>query len=233
MSGRETIYNFEHSLTVKPRGFSVRFEGGLRLGFLSDGGRLTRAHLLNYTVEGDTATRSAPIAATPQDFLDEWTALPWDEAVRWIDPARRDALRDWHARLREAVHEASTVDATLISTRRCASTAGWEIAVGFASSGDEVGGGEERPAGEKPGAGAGNAAGEKPGAGAGYAAGETAGAGAGQAVGGAGRIAEAAKPSLPERLYLTVVKRGAAFRLQGIDTVQEKGCRPAGKAKPR
>ena len=57
---------------------------------------LVREHIWMYAVGERTASRRVPLARQPEGFVDEWLALPWDEAVRWSDPSRPE-LERWHA----------------------------------------------------------------------------------------------------------------------------------------
>jgi hypothetical protein len=64
-----------------------------------DGGILDRAYILSYSVTGDRVTRIAPLASRPEDFLDEWINLSWEEAAGWVDAPNREAMQRWHQRL--------------------------------------------------------------------------------------------------------------------------------------
>ncbi len=79
------------------------FTNGFRISQVAaqdlDVGILTRIHVQNYSVIGDRVTRIPPIAVAPQDFLDEWIDLPWQEAARWSSAENLPELQDWHSRL--------------------------------------------------------------------------------------------------------------------------------------
>jgi len=60
-----------------------------------DPGILVREHVMRYAVRGDLVRRVPPLATRPEDFLDEWVRLPWDEAARWTDPEARERGRRW------------------------------------------------------------------------------------------------------------------------------------------
>jgi hypothetical protein len=85
------------NLQVARDSFSLSFvaEQGLDLGIM------LRVHHFKYSVSADRATRIPPLAFLPQDFLDEWLNLPWDEAARWTDDSALVESRDWHARAEE------------------------------------------------------------------------------------------------------------------------------------
>jgi hypothetical protein len=51
-----------------------------------------------YDVIGDAVMRVAPFAWEPEDFLDEWLDLPWEDVANWSLPH----LKPWHERLRSS-----------------------------------------------------------------------------------------------------------------------------------
>ena len=83
----------EPELKMEDKGFSLEFLGEQRL---SPGDR--RKHVLHYVLKGDSMTRVAPIALTPEDFVDEWRDLPWEKAKQWS----AGRLQGWHGRLKAA-----------------------------------------------------------------------------------------------------------------------------------
>lgn len=48
-----------------------------------DFGRHTRDHVWHLSVCGDRVKRVAPFALSPEDFIDEWGRMPWEEASRF------------------------------------------------------------------------------------------------------------------------------------------------------
>jgi hypothetical protein len=52
-----------------------------------------------YEVAEGSVTRIQPLALTPEDFLDEWVQIDWNEAIRWSNESSHAGLRDWHSRL--------------------------------------------------------------------------------------------------------------------------------------
>ena len=53
--------------------------------------------IIRYAVNRNEARRIHPLALSPEDFLDQWAQLAWDEAKQWArDPAQ---LQTWHAKL--------------------------------------------------------------------------------------------------------------------------------------
>jgi hypothetical protein len=51
-----------------------------------------------YVVSSDQVTRIPPVAYTPQDFVNAWAQMRWNEALRWSNPARVASLKGWHDR---------------------------------------------------------------------------------------------------------------------------------------
>ena len=65
--------------------------------FSLDAGILVRQHVARYKIAQNSATRVPPVALYPEDFVDEWSQRPWDEAKEWTAP---EALED-----AEAIHK--------------------------------------------------------------------------------------------------------------------------------
>lgn len=96
---------------------------------------LVREHIWLYAVEGRTASRMMPLARQPEGFVDEWLALPWEEAVRWSDRSRPE-LERWHATAQQWIDKMYTG----ISEVRSKGRNRWEVEVDF----------EPREASEEP-----------------------------------------------------------------------------------
>jgi hypothetical protein len=64
-----------------------------------DSDAIIGTHVAHYLVQpGDRVERIAPIALSPNDFVNEWVSSPWPEAARWSDPAANPAaLAAFHA----------------------------------------------------------------------------------------------------------------------------------------
>jgi hypothetical protein len=100
MRGEEGIFlgvEPRYALSVKRDGLTLTFTGEQHL----DGGLLTRRYIENFTVDETSAKRIAPLAARPEDFLDEWVQLPWSAAARWSEPGARSELKRWHEKLQK------------------------------------------------------------------------------------------------------------------------------------
>jgi hypothetical protein len=52
-----------------------------------------------YEVNGEQIRRIHPLALNPEDFLDEWVQLTWDDANRWSNSSLQPDLQAWHSKL--------------------------------------------------------------------------------------------------------------------------------------
>jgi hypothetical protein len=94
--GEEAIYR----LSSLADGFSLSWYNG---NSLEPG--LRRARLVRYRVDGGKAIRLPAPAPSPQDFLDDWLALPWGEAASLSPPSAHAVLRKWHGTLGAALRK--------------------------------------------------------------------------------------------------------------------------------
>jgi hypothetical protein len=78
-------YDPPYKLSVQSRVLTLEFKA---YGLGAD----MRTYLLSYALDDNSATRVAPIALKPGDFVDEWMTLPWIEAKRWS----AENLERWH-----------------------------------------------------------------------------------------------------------------------------------------
>ena len=93
LSSSQTIFGTDYKARIERGVVALAFQGDMSL----DIDLMIREHSVRYRVQGDRATRVPPLATKPEDFLDEWVALPWDEARRWTAPVAE--LERWHTRL--------------------------------------------------------------------------------------------------------------------------------------
>lgn len=91
--GRDDIFQ----LSVRKDGFQIKHAGSQSL----DAGLLTRDHVENYSVSGDRVRRIAPFAFRPEDFLDEWLDMAWEDAKVWARGDKTADLQAWHAKLNQ------------------------------------------------------------------------------------------------------------------------------------
>jgi len=71
--------------------------------------------ILRYAVDTNKIRRIAPLAVYPEDFLDEWAQLSWDDARQWVIGSSEGSLKKWHAKLNNIAKDSSEIE--LI--RRC------------------------------------------------------------------------------------------------------------------
>lgn len=55
--------------------------------------------IARYEVNGEQIKRIHPLALNPEDFLDEWVQLNWDDASRWSNSSLQPDLQAWHSKL--------------------------------------------------------------------------------------------------------------------------------------
>lgn len=72
-----------------------------------DDGTLIRSHVLHYLIgKGDKLERVAPVALSPNDFVEEWLTSAWSESERWIDaPGNTSGFAKLHSTLAKAFGE--------------------------------------------------------------------------------------------------------------------------------
>jgi len=52
-----------------------------------------------FEVKDQQVKRTHPLALWPEDFLDEWVQLGWDEAAQWSDRFKLGSIQGWHSQL--------------------------------------------------------------------------------------------------------------------------------------
>ncbi len=62
-------------------------------------GRGPGVRILRYAVDNNKIRRIAPLAVYPEDFLDEWARLSWDDARQWVTESSEGSLKKWHTKL--------------------------------------------------------------------------------------------------------------------------------------
>jgi len=62
-------------------------------------GRGTGVRILRYAIDSNKIRRIAPLALAPEDFLDEWVQLSWDDAQQWATESSKGNLKKWHSKL--------------------------------------------------------------------------------------------------------------------------------------
>jgi hypothetical protein len=62
-------------------------------------GRGPGVRILRYAIDNNKIRRIAPLAVYPEDFLDEWARLSWDDARQWVTESSEGSLKKWHTKL--------------------------------------------------------------------------------------------------------------------------------------
>lgn len=83
--------------------------------------------IARYEVIGQQVKRIHPLALTPQDFLDEWVQLSWDEAARWTSEPGRPDLQSWHAKLNSLQFDSTEMKVVQPCPRQEHSDSAWMI----------------------------------------------------------------------------------------------------------
>lgn len=122
-----------YRLALSSHGFELHLMAAQGL----DDSILTREHLQNYEVNGSHVTRIPPLALVPEDFLDEWVSMKWEDASAWASGADAAKLQQWHDRLtREG---SAKIDTEFDFVQPCKApdkTAKWQIGLELEGSGE-------------------------------------------------------------------------------------------------
>ena len=103
---RETIalgYDPPFRLEVQDDWFAIT-EGKDRLLGQGRGVRILR-----YAVDNNKIRRIAPLAVYPEDFLDEWARLSWDEARQWVTEGSEGSVKKWHSKFNKLEKDLSQI----------------------------------------------------------------------------------------------------------------------------
>ena len=73
-------------------------------------GRGAGVRILRYAVDNNKIRRIAPLAVYPEDFLDEWARLPWDDARQWVTESAEGSLKKWHTKLNNVEKDSSEIE---------------------------------------------------------------------------------------------------------------------------
>jgi hypothetical protein len=122
-----------YKLTLNPRGFELHMVAAQGL----DDSILTREHVGNYEVSGNRVTRIAPLALAPEDFLDEWVSMKWEDAAAWTSSADAEKLQQWHDRLsRDSRQKIDTEFDFVQPCKASEKTAKWQIGLQLEGAGE-------------------------------------------------------------------------------------------------
>ncbi len=115
VSGRESINTFfepAFRIRVETDWFAVT-QGKVRKLDGEPGFAISRYDVSDYQLR-----RMAPLALTPEDFLDQWVQLSWDDARRWTRASSDSGLQEWHSRLNSLASDSTEIE----SVRHCSGT---------------------------------------------------------------------------------------------------------------
>ena len=164
--GNDKLY----TLTIQKNGFAITNEDSQSL----DSGILIRTHIHKYRVEANSVTRIPPLALAPEDFLDEWIGLKWEEASRWVLSSDISGVQEWQVLLHRGEEGGREFYTEFDFVQPCPASGHdlrWQIGLNLEGSG------------------------------------------------------EAQLPEdLPDELFITVVKQGAAYYLESLTTHRAPGC---------
>jgi hypothetical protein len=105
-----------------------------------DEARFIRPYILHYAITaGDRLTRIAPVALTPEDFVDEWLTSNWRDSAHWSNTHASAALANWHKNLGVKTDGFFFGDG---NTSHCRDPALWQVAF----SNTDKNGNPQRPA---------------------------------------------------------------------------------------
>jgi hypothetical protein len=71
-----------------------------------------------YDLSDNGVRRIAPLALTPEDFLDQWAQLSWDDAKRWTGAPSDSGLQEWHSKMNSLTSGTAEIE----SVRHCSGT---------------------------------------------------------------------------------------------------------------
>jgi hypothetical protein len=122
-----------YRLTVNPHGFEIRNVASQGL----DASILTRVHVQKYEVSGNRVTRVPPLALAPEDFLDEWVEMKWENASTWVSSTDAAKLQYWHGRLSRDGREKIDTEFDFVQPCKAVEkTAKWQIGLLLEGTGE-------------------------------------------------------------------------------------------------
>jgi hypothetical protein len=113
LSGREAIHPFfqpAFRINVEVDWFAVtngklrKLDGELGVG------------IARYELADSQVRQVAPVALTPEDFLDQWVQMSWDDARQWTKSSSDSGLQEWHSKLNGIVSDSVEIE----SVQHCA-----------------------------------------------------------------------------------------------------------------
>jgi hypothetical protein len=107
LSGRESINPFfQPAFRVDTEKYSF----ALTLGKLRKIDGEPGIAIFRYALSVDEVRRMAPLALTPEDFLDQWAQLNWDEAKQWTKAPSDSVIEEWHLKLNSLASDSTEIE---------------------------------------------------------------------------------------------------------------------------
>ncbi len=82
---------------------------------------------VRYEISNYGARRVAPLADTPEDFLDQWTQAEWNDAKRWTKEGPSPGLEEWHGRLHSMAADSAEFESVQPCSKRGDGDPDWLI----------------------------------------------------------------------------------------------------------
>jgi hypothetical protein len=83
--------------------------------------------IARYEIKGDGLRRLHPLALTPEDFLDAWSQLTWDEAARWSTDPNATYLQHWHSTLNQLPPDSAEFESVQLCPKQADSDNSWIV----------------------------------------------------------------------------------------------------------
>ena len=83
--------------------------------------------IARFQVKDQQVRRIHPLALWPEDFLDEWVQLSWDEAAQWTNPSKLPNIQAWYSQLNELESDSTEIRVVQPCPKQQDSTDRWVI----------------------------------------------------------------------------------------------------------
>lgn len=82
-----------------------------------------------YELVGESARRVHPLALSPEDFLDEWAQLGWDDARTWTKDSDAENLEHWHEMLKNLAFESVEIESVATCSNHDGAESTWLVSL--------------------------------------------------------------------------------------------------------
>jgi hypothetical protein len=122
LSGTEAtdICDEGRDVVMEPDGFRIDYTAFAPASFRRKG-------VLHYKIIANQPRRIAPVALTPQDFVDEWLHRPWSDARNWSRSGNQKTLHAVHTNLQRI----NRVETYYGPVTRCSGDTLWQVRAGI------------------------------------------------------------------------------------------------------